>query len=192
MAGGTIDLLDVERQAEAAGRERLTLVTDRGRIDCRLHAADDGDAAILWVFGTGGGLGGPAGGLYTRLGERLRPLGVTSLELAYRRPGVLFECVADALVGVAWLTQLAGRKRLVLVGHSFGGAVVITAGAASEAVVAVAALSSQSNGTGNEISSCWRRRACSASGWPEWMTMRASPSNAGTKNGNPMMWSQCR
>jgi alpha-beta hydrolase superfamily lysophospholipase len=36
----------------------------------------------------------------------------------------------------------------VLVGHSFGGAVVITAGAASEAVIAVAALSSQSAGTG--------------------------------------------
>jgi alpha-beta hydrolase superfamily lysophospholipase len=32
---------------------------------------------------------------------------------------------------------------VVLVGHSFGGAVVITAGAASEAVIAVAALSSQ-------------------------------------------------
>jgi len=36
---------------------------------------------------------------------------------------------------------------VLLVGHSFGGAVVITAGAESNAVVGVAALSSQSYGT---------------------------------------------
>ena len=35
---------------------------------------------------------------------------------------------------------------MVLVGHSFGGAVVITAGAASEVAIAVAALSSQARG----------------------------------------------
>ena len=40
-----------------------------------------------------------------------------------------------------------GRARVVLVGHSFGGAVVITAGATSEVVIAVAALSSQTRGT---------------------------------------------
>ena len=41
----------------------------------------------------------------------------------------------------------AGRQRIVLVGHSFGGAVVITAGALNPKVVAVAALSSQLFGT---------------------------------------------
>ncbi|HEV2132568.1 MAG TPA: alpha/beta hydrolase, partial [Longimicrobiaceae bacterium] len=40
-----------------------------------------------------------------------------------------------------------GRRRIVLVGHSFGGAVVITAGAPSEEVIAVAAMSSQLSGT---------------------------------------------
>jgi fermentation-respiration switch protein FrsA (DUF1100 family) len=47
---------------------------------------------------------------------------------------------------VSYLGSL-GRSRIALVGHSFGGAVVITAGAASAAVIAVAALSSQSRGT---------------------------------------------
>ena len=102
---------------------------------------------MLWVFGSGGGLGGPAGGVYTRLGDRLRDAGVASLELDYRRPGHLAECVADVSLGIAWLLG-QGKSRIVLVGHSFGGAVVITAGAASDAVVAVAALSSQSAGTG--------------------------------------------
>jgi dienelactone hydrolase len=54
--------------------------------------------------------------------------------------------VPDVLAGVAHLASM-GRGRVVLVGHSFGGAVVIAAGAASERVHAVAALSSQTHGT---------------------------------------------
>jgi hypothetical protein len=63
-----LQLLGVEREPEGEGQERLRLLTDGGDIDCRLHATTGGDAAVLWVFGAGGGLGGPAGGLYTRLG----------------------------------------------------------------------------------------------------------------------------
>ena len=100
---------------------------------------------MLWVFGAGGGLGGPAGGVYTRLARQLLGDGVSSLELAYRRPGDLTGCVADVLLRISYLGTL-GRSRGVLVGHSFGGAVVITAGVASEHVIAVAALSSQSYG----------------------------------------------
>jgi fermentation-respiration switch protein FrsA (DUF1100 family) len=139
-------LRSVERQDEAPGQQRLRLLTEAGAIDCRLQAAETGDAAVLWVFGAGGGLGGPAGGLYTRLGQRLRPRGITSLELAYRHPGRLQDCVQDVLLGLDWLGS-EGRRRVVLVGHSFGGAVVITAGAATEVVIAVAALSSQTRGT---------------------------------------------
>ncbi len=140
-------LRGVERREEAEGQERLRLLTDAGAVECRSHpAAPAGNAAVLWVFGAGGGLGGPAGGLYTRLGRRLRPGGVSSLELAYRRPARLGDCVQDVLLGLAWLAG-EGKRRVALVGHSFGGAVVIAAGAASDAVVAVAALSSQTRGT---------------------------------------------
>lgn len=132
--------------AEADGDEGLLrLLTSAGAIRARLHAAD-GDAAVIWVFGSGGGLGGPAGGLYTRLGSRFAGRGVASLELDYRRPGHLDACVTDLLVGIAWLGQ-QGKRRIILVGHSFGGAVVINAAAASDLVVAVAALSSQTAGT---------------------------------------------
>jgi fermentation-respiration switch protein FrsA (DUF1100 family) len=145
--GSDLNLSGVERRVEAEGLERLRLLTDEGAVECRWHPAPAGDAAVLWVFGAGGGLGGPAGGLYTRLGQQLRPRGVASLELAYRHPGRLEDCVRDVLLGLAWLAG-EGRRRVALVGHSFGGAVVITAGAAAgEAVVAVAALSSQTRGT---------------------------------------------
>ncbi len=150
MAGGghrqRLELRGVERGPVEDGAEPLVLQTDAGRIVCRFHDAPTGDAAVLWVFGAGGGLGGPAGGLYPRLAQHLVGGGVASLELAYRRPGALADCVLDVRLGIDVLGE-HGRARVVLVGHSFGGAVVITAGAMSEGVVGVAALSSQLAGT---------------------------------------------
>jgi fermentation-respiration switch protein FrsA (DUF1100 family) len=139
-------LLRATAEAAGDGAERVVLSTDAGEIVARRHAARTGDAAVLWVFGAGGGLGGPAGGVYERLGRQLADEGVTSLQLDYRQPAALVPCVLDVLVGVRFLVE-TGRPRVVLVGHSFGGAVVITAGAASAAVVGVAAMSSQSRGT---------------------------------------------
>lgn len=136
----------IEAQSDGAGE--LRLITDRGPIECRHHNAAYGDAAVLWVFGAGGGLGGPAGGVYSRLGERFTAHGISSLELAYRRPAQLVECVLDVLLGIAWL-ESQGRKRICLVGHSFGGAVVLNAAGSADAVIAVAALSSQTAGVGN-------------------------------------------
>ena len=85
--------------------ERVELVTSRGTITCRVHPAE-GEKAVLWVFGAGGGLGGPAGGVYTRLGGQLQSSRVTSLELDYRRPGDLDECVLDGMVELTYLEML--------------------------------------------------------------------------------------
>ena len=107
-----LDLLGVEREPEGDGIERLRLRTDGGEILCRLHPAAAGDAAVLWVFGAGGGLGGPAGGLYSRLGQRLRHQDVLSLELAWRQPACMAPCVADVMAGLDWLVA-QGRRRIV-------------------------------------------------------------------------------
>ena len=141
-----LTLLDTIIAPDDDGADGVALVTDQGTISARLHPAEGGDTAVLWVFGAGGGLGGPAGGVYERLGRQLANEEIASLQVDYRRPADLVPCVLDVLVGVAFLAA-RGRTRVVLVGHSFGGAVVITAGAASDAVIAVAALSSQSSGT---------------------------------------------
>lgn len=128
------------------GVRQTRLQTNSGIIDTRLHPASSGEVAILWVFGAGGGLGGPAGGLYPRLAEVLTADHVASLRLDYRRPGHLTDCVLDVLIGIAYL-QSVGRPKVILAGHSFGGAVVINAAALTENVIAVAALSAQSYGT---------------------------------------------
>lgn len=141
-----LTLRDIEQSSNEDGTEHVALRTDRGTIRSRYHDAVEGDTAVLWVFGAGGGLGGPAGGVYHRLGRQLVAENIASLELDYRRPADLTHCVLDVLMGIGYLGT-RGRNRVVLVGHSFGGAVVITAGAVSEEVIAVAAMSSQLSGT---------------------------------------------
>ena len=127
----------------------LRLQTDRGDIIARFHPADSAKSkglGVVWVGGAGGGLDGPARGLYPAASERLQKLGIASLRLHYRKPNDLDDCVLDTLAGVAFLVK-KGATRVALVGHSFGGAVVISAGAVSPNVQAVVPMSSQTYGT---------------------------------------------
>jgi hypothetical protein len=142
----SLELTEVTEQGTEEGAEKLLLQTSAGDITARLHRANQAKGAVVWVGGAGGGLGGPAGGLYPRLSRQLAEQQIASLRLHYRHPNELLACVMDTLLGVAYLKFLT-LERVVLVGHSFGGAVAISAGAMSEEVVGVAALSSQSYGT---------------------------------------------
>ncbi len=67
------------------------------------------------------------------------------LRLDYRKPEALEDCVLDTLCGAAFFAR-QGIDRVVVVGHSFGGAVAICAGATTPNVRAVVALSSQTLG----------------------------------------------
>ena len=123
--------------------DRAELVTTR------YHPVNDGRAGIggaVWVGGAGGGLDGPARGLYPAACRRLRELGVAGLRLHYRHPNHLDECVLDTLLGVEFLAN-EGVERIAVIGHSFGGAVVIMVGALSERVSAVVPMSTQTYGT---------------------------------------------
>lgn len=108
---------------------------------------DDSGRAVIWVCGARGGFGGPGPGAYARVSERLTEQGITSLRLDYRFPNDLLECVLDLLAGVAYC-QESGYGPVVVVGHSFGGAVVIAAGAASPHIQGVVSLSPQTYGAG--------------------------------------------
>jgi pimeloyl-ACP methyl ester carboxylesterase len=100
---------------------------------------------VIWVCGARGGLDGPSFGIFAELAQELVSLGISSLRLDYRLPGVFDECVLDVLAGIEFLEQ-KGLKEVALVGHSFGGAAVIKAGTLSNCVRAVVGLSSQTSG----------------------------------------------
>ncbi len=127
-------------------RETVEVTTPRGAVRGVLHPADGASSAVVMVGGAGGGIHGPAR-VYEELAERLRARGIAALRLEYREPNHLEECVYDVLAALEAMDR-QGIDLAVLVGWSFGGAVVITAGAASDAVAGVATVASQTYGTG--------------------------------------------
>ena len=146
--GLSIQIDDVSKWQPPEGQagQGMLLHTAGGDIQAIIH--DNADAvtqkAIVWVWGARGGFDGPAEGIYGRLAEELKHE-ITSLRVNYRYPGVLHESVMDTLAGVS-LLKATGHTDVVLVGHSFGGAVVISTASLSPLVRAVVALSSQTHG----------------------------------------------
>ncbi len=128
-----------------AGYHPLLLETNVGDIGCHYYEAEHATSAVICVGGVGGGFDSPANGLYHKLCASLLDTGSSSLRIQYRDPLDLQESVFDVLVGAAYLDSL-GIERLALVGHSFGGAVVIRAGAFYPMVSTVVALATQSYG----------------------------------------------
>ncbi len=108
-----------------------------------LYRSGGGDRAVLWAGGWREG--DSAAGLPADVARALLLNGVSSLLLRYRTPYGLPSCVDDALASVDWLER-EGIVRVAMVGHSFSGAVVISAAPRSDRVVAVAALASQTYG----------------------------------------------
>ena len=125
--------------------EGLGLLTERGEVQTIMHAAPGSRKAVIWVCGARGGFGGPGPDIYAQLAEEFTQQGITSLRLDYRVPNDLPECAVDLMAGVSYL-ESTGHDPVVIVGHSFGGAVVVAAGAVSRHVAGVVSLSPQTYG----------------------------------------------
>lgn len=141
---GIHDVLTGPSYADEPG-DSVLLRTDRGDIQALLHPAPAAQHGVIWVGGARGGFGRPGQGAYARLADVLRRDRIASLRLCYRYPNVLPECALDIMAGVVYLVH-GGAQSVVLVGHSFGGAVVITAGALNDHVAGVVALAPQTYG----------------------------------------------
>jgi len=125
------------------------LDSQRGRIRVVYRAVEGATRALLAVGGTDGGLDGPADALYPDLAEDLAAHGIATLRVDFRgriAPGIVDEGIFDVLTGLEYLAREHGIERVGLVGHSYGGAVVIAAAAQSPEVATVATLAAQTAG----------------------------------------------
>jgi pimeloyl-ACP methyl ester carboxylesterase len=134
--------LGVHESQLSADASVIEVHTTTGTMIVLRHAGEgDGDGgAALFLGGAIGGLSGPSG-LYHRVAKR-----TGGFRVHYRFPGELDECVADVLLLVAMLER-RGTERVVLVGHSFGGAVAVAAGVGmGERCTGVVTLATQAPG----------------------------------------------
>ncbi len=87
----------------------------------------------------------PAQNLYPRLASTLQQEGIAGLRVRFRDPVNLSDSTYDVGCGIEFLRD-HHHGRVVLIGHSFGGAVVIRSALASPDVAGVVTLSTQSYG----------------------------------------------
>lgn len=139
-------------EIDTTGTTRLThreIYTTRGLLTLLVHEPAQEPAhpaAIVAGGGAMGGLLGPGHGLYHHLGESWAARGVTFVRVGYREPNNLDLCAHDLACGVETARD-AGGERVVLMGHSFGGAAAIRAAVVMPAsVVGVVTFATQSAG----------------------------------------------
>jgi pimeloyl-ACP methyl ester carboxylesterase len=140
-------------EVEIAGDESRRLVqreiyTRRGLLAVFSHEPRGGGsgAAIVACGGAMGGTLGPGHGLYHHLGERWARRGVVVHRVGYRQPNELDQCAHDVACAVE-MARDAGAGRVVVMGHSFGGAVAVrVAVVMPRSVVGVVTFATQSAG----------------------------------------------
>ncbi|ROT40560.1 alpha/beta-hydrolase [Sodiomyces alkalinus F11] len=145
-----------KRAHRAAVIEALTINVDEGLdgfVSGFLHMPPDfikpaptthhRTAAIL-LSGAGGGVTGPSS-IYLSLACKLATLstGIPTLRLDYRAPARNRYCVQDVRAAMAYLEDMYGLNRFILVGWSFGGAPVFTVAGGDKRVVGCATVASQ-------------------------------------------------
>ncbi|UJR26275.1 hypothetical protein I4U23_007615 [Adineta vaga] len=108
----------------------------------------------------GGGYTGPAA-IYPDLAKELVEYpNLISVQMDYRYPGDLEPCIRDLIETIDLLASKYQIKRVVLVGWSFGGAVVISAGAQHNLVKAIATVALQTAGTNSVSQLAQKGKAC--------------------------------
>jgi pimeloyl-ACP methyl ester carboxylesterase len=120
-----------------------TTTTDSRPPESALPPHHHRTAAIL-LSGAGGGVVGPSS-IYLSLACKLATLGrgIPTLRLDYRFPGHTRACCRDARAAMRYLADMYGLDRFVLIGWSFGGAVVYTLAGEEKGVVGAATVASQ-------------------------------------------------
>lgn len=131
----------------ADGLEHTETYTPQGLLTMFVHRPRGAPAAAI-VTGGGamGGVLGPGHALFHRLGETWPARDVGVYRVGYRQPNELDRCAHDMACAVE--TAVAdGAERVVVMGHSFGGAVAIRVAVVMTAEVAgVVTFSTQSAG----------------------------------------------
>ncbi len=131
----------------APGLEHRETYTPQGLLTVFTHRpADRTRAAIVTCGGAMGGVLGPGNALFHRFGSIWPQRGVAVYRVGYRVPNDLDRCAHDVACAVETAID-DGAERVVVMGHSFGGAVAVrVAVVMTDEVAAVVTFATQSAG----------------------------------------------
>ncbi len=120
----------------APGLRHIEMYTMRGLLGILWHepVGDARDVGVVMMGGAMGGLMGPGDALYNQLGEDFSARGIPAMLISWRKPNDMDACCVDAAAAVQMMVG-TGCDRVILMGHSFGGAVAVRVAVGLSAMV---------------------------------------------------------
>jgi alpha/beta superfamily hydrolase len=146
-----LDILGIMASQQAMVGPQLRhieMYTRRGLLSILWHepTGTARNVGVVMVGGAMGGVMGPGEALYHVLGEDFSARGVPVVRISYRKPNDMDSCCIDTAAAVQMLVG-TGCDRVILMGHSFGGAVAIRVAVGLSAMVSgVVTFATQSAG----------------------------------------------
>ncbi|MDZ7732636.1 MAG: alpha/beta hydrolase [Acidimicrobiia bacterium] len=141
-----LEIIAIQESAVTDDLDHVEIYTLGGLVTLLWHGRGRSERTVVLVGGAMGGLLGPADGLFADLGQELLAHDISTVRVSYRRPNDLDACVHD-VVAITELAVRGGTERVVLGGHSFGGAVAVRSGVAlGDYVAGVVTFATQSAG----------------------------------------------
>ena len=134
-----LDMLGIMASQQAMlspNLRHIEMYTRRGLLGILWHEpiGNPGTSGVIMMGGAMGGLMGPGDALYQVLGEDFSARGVPAMRISWRKPNDLDACCVDAAAAVQMMVG-TGCDRVVLMGHSFGGAVAVRVAVGLSAMV---------------------------------------------------------
>ena len=123
----------------------LSLITDRGEIEVKNYPVCGAKLGVVVAGGIAGAFRSPAGGLFHKLGQSGQSKAIHTVHVCFRKPSEFPETVHDMRAAVHYLNS-KGIQKVVVVGHSLGGAAAIGGASFEPSVVGVVPISSQPYG----------------------------------------------
>ena len=118
------------------GLRHIEMYARRGLLGILWHepTVEARKVGVVMMGGAMGGLMGPGDALYHVLGEDLAGRGIPAIRISYRIPNDMDSCCVDAAAAVQMLVG-TGCDQVIVMGHSFGGAVAIRVAVGLSAMV---------------------------------------------------------
>ncbi|KAL9658794.1 hypothetical protein ABK040_005948 [Willaertia magna] len=130
--------------------KKIGIHTSKGEIPAVLHQNNNSEikpsAGVVMIAGAGGGVYGPCGMYEELCNEFCKNPNIISLRFDQRFPAQLSDGVWDNQAAIKYLVNHYEIEKFVIIGWSFGGAVVLQTAALNPYVKGVITLASQTAG----------------------------------------------
>ncbi len=124
------------------GYHSMIMESNRGDLECKYYPSKHATSAVICAGDFQGKFPSPSKGLYSKLCKLLPQNHIAAMQLTYRDPYDMDECILDVLACMGYMEKQYVQN-FFLIGHGIGGDIVLQATLSSAHVTGVASIATQ-------------------------------------------------